>query len=238
MIPTGLLPVYGHAGDLGDCIASLATIRAMGSCGDIAIFERPGSHRESMRGARYEALKPLLEAQPYIGSVEWSNEPVATPYDFSTFRHDFVAGENLAEWQARHVGVTITMDPWLVARRSEKGIGRTIVARSMRYQNRDFPWRRLVAEHRNKILFVGLPEEHKAFQVSNGAIVEYCSTGNLLELAEIINGADLFIGNQSCPFWIAAGLGVPLIQEVYPLAQNSIVKRRNARYFNRPPFPI
>lgn len=231
--------LFGHSGDLGDCIASLPSVRALGG-GDYAIFDRATMQRESMKGARFEAIKPLLETQPYIGSVSWSHEPVETPHDFSTFRHDFIPGEDLATWQARHLGVSITHDPWLVAFRSPVGIGRTVIARSMRYHNRDFPWRRIVAQYRDEILFVGTAEEHKAFQITNGCIVEYQPTANLLELAEVIGAANRFIGNQSCPFWIAAGLGVPLIQEVNPIpgGANSVVKRRNAKYFLRQPFNL
>ncbi len=234
--------VFAHAGDIGDCISSLPTVRAMGG-GFYLVFEKRNidsvaDRRESMRGARFEALKPLLEAQPYIRECAWSESMIDGCHDFSTFRHDFRPDENLADWQARHFSVEISHDPWLSCVRSPKSIGRTVVARSLRYQNRDFPWKSLISKHRNEILFVGLPEEHRSFQISNGAIVEYCPTTNLLELAEVINGADRFIGNQSCPFWIAAGLGVPLIQEVWPQGPNSIIKRKNARYLNRPPYNL
>lgn len=235
--PVNASRVYGHSGDIGDIIAALPTVRALGE-GDFVIFDRKTMQRESMQGKRFDVLKPLLEAQPYIRSVQWSDYPIETPYDFSTFRHDFRPNENLADWQARHLQVEISHAPWLTARRSERSIGKTVIARSFRYQNRDFPWKRLVAQYNREVLFVGLPEEHKAFQISNGCIVEYCPTADLLELAEIINGADRFIGNQSCPFWIAAGLGVTLMQEVWPQGPNSKIVRRNARYLCRPPFNL
>lgn len=230
---------YGSSGDLGDIIASLAVVKAMGR-GHYAIFDRAGSNRESMKGARYEALKPLLEFQRYIFNVDWWNDPSSAraDHDFSTFRHDHKQGEDLASWQARHLGVTIDHSPWLTAFRSPKSLGRVVIARSFRYQNLEFPWKRFVAKYRKEVLFVGLPDEHRSFQVSNGCIVEYCPTANLLELAEVIAGADLFIGNQSAPFWIAAGLGVNLIQETFPPIQNSIIKRPNAKYLIRPPFNV
>lgn len=228
---------FGHSGDIGDIIACLPSIRAMGG-GHLGVFDRKTIQRESMRGARYEALKPLLEVQPYIHGVSWDDEPEEGIYDFSTFRHDFILEENLADWQARHLNIRISHDPWITCVRSPKSIGRTVVARSLRYHNRDFPWRAIIAKHRKDILFVGLPEEHKAFQITNGTIVEHCPTENLLELAEIINGSDRFYGNQSCPFWIAAGLGVPIVQEVWQQGPNSIIPRKNARYLMRPPYNL
>lgn len=229
--------LFLHSGDAGDCVASLAVIKAMGG-GDLTICYREGASRESMKGARYEALKPLLESQPYIGQVRWSDEPVPVDYDLSTFRHDHKLNEDLATWQARHLNVQASLDPWLMSYRSTIGLGRVVVARSFRYQNMDFPWRRIVAEHKKQILFVGMPDEHKHFQIANGCIVDYHPTKDLKELAEIIAGADLFIGNQSAPFWIAAGLGVRLIQETFPKIQNSIIKRPNAKYLIRQPFDL
>lgn len=230
-------PVYGHSGDIGDAIASLAVIRQMGG-GSMVFFDRDQGRRESMKGVRFEALKPLIEAQPYMAGCSWTDHEPQMDYDLSTFRHDHKAGEDLASWQGRHLGVQTNLDPWLLAYRSPKSLGRVVVARSFRYQNLDFPWRRLVAEYRKRILFVGLPDEHKAFQIANGCIVEYCPTKNLLDLAEIIAGCELFIGNQSCPFWIAAGLGVNLIQESYRLSLNSIIKRPNAQYLIHPPYTV
>lgn len=200
--------------------------------------DAPVDRRESLKGPRYDALRPLLAAQPYIREVAWADTIIDDCHDFSTFRHDFRPEENLADWQARHFEVEITHDPWLTCVRSPKSIGRTVVARSLRYHNRDFPWRAVIAKHRQDILFVGLPEEHKAFQITHGTIVEHCPTANLLELAEVINGCDRFYGNQSCPFWIAAGLGVPLVQEVWPQGPNSQIKRKNARYLSRPPYNL
>lgn len=231
------LPVFAHSGDLGDAIASLSVIKKMGG-GNMVFFDRDTGRRESMKGKRFECLRPLIEAQPYIASCSWSESEPRMDYDFSTFRHDHKQGEDLAAWQARHLGVEISHAPWLLAYRSEKSMGRVVVARSFRYQNTDFPWRRLVSEYRKKLLFVGLKDEHRAFQISTGCLVEYCPTEHLLELAEVIAGAELFIGNQSCPFWIAAGLGVNLIQESYRPALNSIVKRPNAKYLIHPPYAL
>jgi hypothetical protein len=41
----------------------------------------------------------------------------------------------------------------------------------------------------------------------------------------------MFIGNQSSPFWIAAGLHHPLIQETCLDVPDSIVRYEGANYF-------
>lgn len=221
---------FCHTADLGDIIACLPSIRAVGG-GHLVIGEKPGRDggRESLRGARYEALRPLLERQPYIDSVRWADRLPDTRWDFSSFRHDHQKGENLARWQARHIGVSISETPWLLVAPSPKTKGRVIFARSLRYHSPAFPWDRALQRFRDA-LFVGLPEEYFAFQTKWGKPMEHQTCSNLLELAELIAGCELFVGNQSAPFWIAAGLGKPLIQETWHVDPNSIVERPNARY--------
>lgn len=221
---------FGHVADLGDIIACLPSIRALGG-GVLTIGERQGRDggRESLRGARYESLKSLVERQPYIDGIQWADGPPSCRYDFSTFRKDYRTGENLAQWQARHIGVSINETPWLLAEPSLKTKGRVIFTRSLRYHSERFPWDKAIQRFKDP-LFVGLPEEYLAFQTKWGKPIENCTAANLLELAQMIAGCELLVCNQSCPFWIAAGLGVPLIQETWPHDPNSIVERPNARY--------
>ncbi len=215
-----------HRGDAGDLVAFMPILRAMGG-GKIVIGDHTGPNqgRESMKGARYEAIKPLLESQPYVHEVSWGEFRQGMT-DVSNFRTDHRYSENLIQWQARHVGVMTTEEPWISV--TAPNHGRPVFARSMRYRDPNFTWKRYVERHRNAI-FVGLPEEHQDFQKWFGR-VEFRPTRNLLELAQIIAGCSVFVGNQSCPFWIAAGLGVPLIQETWHPDPNSRVIRQNALY--------
>lgn len=221
---------FTHTADLGDIIAALPSIRTLGG-GHLVIGEKKGRDggRESLRGARFESLKPLLECQPYIDGVTWADELPATKWDFSSFRHDHCKGENLAQWQARHLGVAISETPWLLATASPKTRGRVLFARSLRYHSPTFPWDKAIARFKDP-LFVGLPDEYMAFQTKWGRPIENYTCSNLLELAEMIAGCELLICNQSCPYWLAAGLGVPLIQETWAQDPNSVIERANARY--------
>ena len=81
--------------------------------------------------------------------------------------------------------------------------------------------------------FVGLKDEFDAFVRSTGGmgLVTYMHTCSLLEVAALIKGSDLFIGNQSCPCWIAMGLGHRMIQETHDFIHDSIVERESARFF-------
>lgn len=70
--------VFYHTGDMGDIIASLPTVEKLG--GGIFVIgprrsDAPGGlTREDMKGERFQAIKFLLESQPYIHRVEWTDE--------------------------------------------------------------------------------------------------------------------------------------------------------------------
>lgn len=217
---------FFSTGDLGDVIASLPAVRTLGGGEYIIGFHDWTGQRESMRGGRFEAIKPLLENQPYISNVEWSDDPTNINYDFSTFRAKYSLHSNLALSQARHIGVGVSLNPWLQI--DTEVNNHVVIARSSRYHNPLFPWRRLT-EHFKEKIFVGTKNEHAEFQELFGEI-EYVPTSNLLELTKLIGGSKLLICNQSCPFWIAAGLGKPIIQETFQRDMNSIIERPNCRY--------
>src|SRR4029077_10091366 len=75
-----------------------------------------------------------------------------------------------------------------------------------------FPWAELVRVFGNDMAFIGLPGEYNAFCEVFGK-VGYLPTKSLLEAAQAIAGAELFIGNQSCCYAIAEGLKHNSIQE-------------------------
>lgn len=215
----------------GDIIGSLPTARQLGGGRYIISLrdpERPGGPtRDSMAGARYEAILPLLSAQPYVTGVEWLDHPSEFTHDFRVFRQKYIHGESLAHWQARSLGVCISTDPWLTVDAIPHG--RVVIARTERYRNPRFPWAKIVAKH-PEALFVGLPHEHSAFCAEFGTKIEHAQTEDLLEMAVIIAGATEFFGNQSCAWWIAYGIGIKTTQESFIHAPNSMIPRENARY--------
>lgn len=218
--------VFHHVGDLGDIVAALPAIKAMGG-GCLLVSYRHNGQRESLAGARFEALVPLLLAQPYISGVRWAPPPEGC-IDFANFRSMPDHGRNLARWQADYVNVDIDPAiPWLTVKPEPHG--RPVLARSPRYHNPDFPWREIVGKLVNP-LFVGLPAEHAAFCRFIGRDIEHQPTRTMLDMARIIAGASIFVGNQSSPWWTAAGLGVKCVQETHPIITNSVIHRPGAEY--------
>jgi hypothetical protein len=104
-----------------------------------------------------------------------------------------------------------------------------IINRTSRYQNPWFPWKEIVQHYGSRIIFVGLHHEYTAF-IKEYGIVSYRETSDFLELARLIAGSRLFIGNQSSANAIAEGLKHNLIQETCLHITDCIFKRDNAQH--------
>lgn len=205
-------------GDLGDIVVMLATLKSTGKKCNVYLRDTPGTagilHRMHL-------IKPLLEAQPYINAVKaWRREPLH--WESEKFRgYGFVNNKlNLAHNHAQAAikdkfikKLPDVASPWLTVEPDTRYAGRVIINRSFRYNNSLFPWAKIVGHLGSKLLFIGLPEEHARFQRDFGT-VEYCHPKDLLEVARMIAGSELFIGNQSSCMTIAEGLKHPRIQEV------------------------
>lgn len=204
-----------HGGDSGDLIYALAAMRSRGG-GDLYLTCFEGT-REPMDNAKMEFLEPLLWAQSsirYRGA--WNGEPVE--YDFNVFRHRMFPSIDLAtqQWQA----VLDETNPdvktrWLTVPACPRH-GRPVFARSQRYRNKNWEplWKELKASCPDAI-FVGTCAEFAEF--GHG---EHCLAKDGLELARIIGGASIFVGNQSLPYAMAEGLKVGRVLEVCTYAQN------------------
>lgn len=225
--PKGAVKRFCHSGDLGDCISSLPSVRALGG-GTYVVTDTRDGQRGSMRD-RFASLKSLLEVQPYISGVEWQDAPTGITHDFRGFRPHRDKRQNLAENHAQHLRTDIRLDPWLTAIYVEPH-KRVVFARSSRYQNANFPWVELAKHYGAQAVFVGLEDEHAAFQKFVGRSLEYHKTADLLELARYIAGASLFVGNQSLPLWLATGTGTPLWAELWERDPNVIVERPTSVY--------
>lgn len=187
----------------------------------------PGKHTVYLRDdgrtkgivKREHIVRPLIESQPYIAACKvWKDEPIE--WESEKFRNGYHSTTNtLLFAHARHArdnGV-ITEIPtgefaWLKVD-PDKGMSeRVVINRSPRYQNDMFPWDVVAQKYGKALLFVGLPEEHYWFEERFGK-VEYRPTKDMLEVAKLIAGSFLFIGNQSSAMTLAEGLKKRRLQE-------------------------
>jgi tetratricopeptide (TPR) repeat protein len=204
-----------HGGDSGDVIYALAAMKGGGG-GRLFLTSVAGT-REPMTREKIAFLAPLLRVQSYVDEVAaWEGEPISR--DFNLFRRHPMQDGDLATQQWRYVLDGVEPDvhtPWLSVPLRPKH-GRPVFARSPRYRNFawDAFWRELKQASQDAI-FVGTTEEFQDF--GHG---EHVLATNALELAEVIAGASVFVGNQSLPYAIAEGLKIGRMLEVYKPVPN------------------
>jgi hypothetical protein len=221
--------VFLHTGHIGDIIAFLPAMKALG--GGKIVIKNHNEHWTPMKGERYDSIKPLLEKQSYITEVEYNDHPNDITIDNTDFRkyHQYF-GISLIEAQAKNLGVIPKYDAWIDAEADHRTKGKVICCRSTRYRNYLFPWHKIIKKLGDDAIFCGTKDEYDVFQKENRISIPYFKTMNMLHLANAIKGSRLFIGNQSSPFWLAAGLNHPCIQETCQFVQDSIVPYKRAVY--------
>jgi hypothetical protein len=209
-----------HERDLGDIILSLASVQAAGG-GNYYIQNNPNAIR---------MLAPLIEHQPYINKC---GKKLLYQIDksFVDFRNGGLPyGVPLAELHARWIKQHTDLNKqWLFCPKDNKFKGRIIVNKTNRYANPLFPWKEIVNQLGELILFVGHDNEYDLFCRRFGK-VERLIVKDYLELAIAINSSECFIGNQSSANCVAEGLKHRTIQEVCLWTPDCIYKRDNATF--------
>jgi hypothetical protein len=81
---------------------------------------------------------------------------------------------------------------------------------------------------------VGTEGEAAIFQTLAGSVgkfVPWVKTPTLLDLARVVAGCGVLIGNQSTPMALALGMGKNVIQECWQGNPNCLFRRTNAIYW-------
>jgi len=211
--------VFKHSGARGDIIYSLPAMEALGG-GVLAVAIDPERYvGRPMSEKDLAQLAELLRRQPYVEDVvRWDgSEP---DWDLDLFRDLPTEGEHLARQHLDRFGVERDLampwiDPGTVEPLHEADI---VVARSSRYHG-PMDWA-VLKPHESRCVFVGFEDEHEAFVKETGVNVGMAGPLSVLELASVIRGSKLFVGNQSFPYAIAEAMKVPRALEVCPSCPN------------------
>lgn len=242
--------VFHHSGDLGDVIYGMALAKQLG--GGMFFLSEQCRHPfpvapkvcripdwQQQYGSWHADVIPLMRAQDYIWHAQFTQcTPFSTDVDMNEFRRFYMPGrpewgENILDLHFKAFDLAPNHEPWLsVDKVTVPGPRPILVNRTGRYQNDAFPWHGLVRKYSKQMLFVGNRQEAQLFNGFGAPdlTIPWQETRDLHELAQLIAGAKVFIGNQSCPMAIALGLGVNVIQEVWPGNRNCRLKRDNAIY--------
>lgn len=231
---------FKHSGNAGDIIYSLSAIRqAVRNAGDKAELYlqlnmpadypvRRFSHpmgRVMLNEYMYEMLRPLLLECDFISDVSVF-EGQEVNYDLDMFRQigfNLGAG-NIARWYFYPFPeLTCGLDEpiWQVkendCNNEEEFI---IINRTTRYKNRLIDYT-LLNNYCIKKYFSGLPEEYNIMATKIEGL-EYLELKDFSGLKKKMEGAKLFIGNQSMNFAIAEQIKIPRILEVHVHCPNVI----------------
>ena len=224
-----------HSGNAGDLIYSLPAMRKAAEIkGEkVHLYLRinvPGQYagmnhplgNVQMNQTIAEMLIPLLMATDFIGKCIITEEPQEVDYNFDLFRkiHNYTG--HISQWYF-HVYPELTCDLSIPVdfNLNPGNIAFDIVLnRTSRYHNPTFDYS-ILKPYQERITFVGLPQEFKVISAKLPNIKHY-EVDNFYELAQVIQGCNLFIGNQSMAFAIAEQMKHPRILEICPTAHNVI----------------
>lgn len=210
-------------GDAGDVIYMASLLHGLGGQHTVLLqmSSRTKAKGEDGIASLCNLVVPLLESQQYIKEARRYREGDRVDWVSAKFRQQghYSVGETLMEAHRKHLTATLGLGEglrgqtkWLTAIPDRRTAGRVVVNRTGRYRNQHFPWAQVVRHYGHRLLFVGLQHEWKDVCGQFG-YMDFMPTSNLLEVAQLIAGSALFIGNQSCAFACAEGLKHPRIQE-------------------------
>jgi hypothetical protein len=211
---------YKHSGDFGDILYFLPAMKYRPG----HLFIAPASFtRQRLTPEVFKTIAPLLESQPYVKSVR-EYTPDINIVDADFWRKSYDNG-SLAEAQLKQLNVPLDMlnEPWLSV--SKNKVASCVVNRTARYHE-NFPIERVTHD----AVFIGTPIEYEEY-CKEFKKIPYYKTNGLLEAAQVIAGADLYIGNQSSCLAICIGLKQNAAVEVWLPGENCYFKRDNVKYY-------
>lgn len=223
------------SGDVGDIIYSLPTIKALGV--DLVYlnvnpkYKLRGIGQTKFNEKTALMLKPLLEAQPYIKEVKiYDGERI--DYNLDLFRYiGDLTYQNLCFSVLKTFGCDTEemKKQWLFVepKKMDKVV---LINKTDRYLNNHVDWNNFIDTYGGLMAFVGIEKEYEDFVKEYKCDIPFYKTNDFLELAQLIAGCSLFIGNQSSPYTIAEGLKKDTVQVVCEECPNCIFPRDNAMY--------
>ncbi len=215
-----------HSGNAGDIIYALPTIKKIFELTGASInlylqlgkpLNLPNYNNHALNNVRLnkkmvDMLIPLIVSQDYIETCEaYSGQEINIDLDY--FRAGVVpTNGNIARWCSYITGVSPSLwKSWLSVKPDASFADAIVIARSQRYRNLEIDFSFLNKYH--TMVFIGVKAEYDDMKKIIPAI-KWIQVDEFLQLASIIAGCKLFIGNQSFPYSIAEALKVPRILEI------------------------
>ncbi|MES2648038.1 MAG: hypothetical protein V4717_14260 [Bacteroidota bacterium] len=232
---------FKHSGNAGDIIYALPAIFQLSKNQPIHLHlqtNQPGKYGNAghplgnvmMNKRMIEMLSPLLLAQPDISTCdEYLEQHIDYDLDYVR-KYPFQLNKgNIIHWYYWAFGVRADESkPWLNIKPDHLYNNAIVLARSKRYNAPGIQYSFLVKYER--VVFIGVEEEYELMKKQIPELL-FQPVKNFYEMAMIIAGSKLFIGNQSFPFAIAEAIKVKRILEVYFQSPNVAVSGNNGWEF-------
>jgi len=241
-IPTGkdlALKSCIHSGNAGDIVYSLPTAKELGANHYVInLCSDPGFGGRNIAFLTARALAPLLLSQPYIERVsivssniplEFLDQPLeGIDFVLDRFRLHEPPKHHLALCHAMAFGVHINLyEKWLHLEVEKSDKEYIILCLTPRYRSMSKEYWMDILSGLDNVIALGLPEE---FDCVAGITADFVTCNDFLEMARMIQGCRLFIGNPSLAYAIAEGLKVPRMVELptewrnaYPIGRSGYV---------------
>jgi len=195
---------FSHRGALGDIIYSLPTTIAFG-----------GGNYYCVKSNQFEFLSSLLKLQPYLNLVDVYDQSIKIDVDLNIYRKQDLKNKHLCRCHLDPFNKEYDLSkPWLFGV-EPKHIADIVVCRTKRYHDKkEIDWS-ILSKYTDRAIFVGSTRDGKRLWKEYGVKLDpyWCKDG--LEIAQIIKGSKLFIGNQSLGFSLAEAMKHPRVLEVF-----------------------
>lgn len=211
-----------HSGHLGDLINSLPLIKQISKKSKCNLYIEVGKQTDNFKVTKefylskggVEKILPLLKKQNYINHLAiYQKQKININLNF--FRTlDINFNIDSVRWYSHLVGIHPPLElPYIKVDKHKKFRNKIVIVRSLRRQNNLISYK-FLNKYKN-ILFIGLKTEYLSLKkdIKN---LSFYDCKNFLEMAEIIKGCKLFIGNLSFGYALAEAIKVPRLLESNP----------------------
>ena len=228
---------FKHSGNSGDIIYAIPVMLAIAKGKPIHLhlnIDQKVSYGKSphplgnvmLNKKMVDMLQPLLLSQPGFATCDiWVGQEVDVDLDYIR-KYPFLLNRgNIARWYFLVFGEFFELNnPWIQVEPNPELNCAILVARSQRYQApgiqydfiKKFP----------EVYFIGVEAEFDDMKKSIPNL-QYKPVKDFLEMAQLIAGSKLFIGNQSFPFSLAEGMKANRLLEWYFQTPNVIIEGKN-----------
>lgn len=214
----GKIPIINlsSSGNPGDTIAGL-TVAASFKRANVYLTIGP-----LMPQKLANALIPLVLRQPYINECKIFDGTTKIDLNLDDFRgisslkYDFLHSVQLGKFH-RYWNLA---NPW-ITNIEPIYVNDIVLNRTTRYHG-EMDYYSLCKKYEGRVTFLGFKDEHESFCKLFHVDIPRHETPTFLDVAQVIKGSKLYVGNQSSCWWVAEGMKHPRLVEVCEVVPNSM----------------